>query len=73
MQGLERKSKRNLWLIIGVLLLILLTAGVLVYPKARQRWSAPLGEALELPTYTPTIPAPTATQTIEASPTTASN
>lgn len=57
------KSKRRLvFSALGALFLMALVAGLVIYPSARQRWSAPLGPALELPTYTPTRPEPVATQ-----------
>lgn len=46
----------------GALLILVIVAALLVLPHARQRWSAPLGPALDLPTYTPTRPLPTATK-----------
>jgi polyisoprenyl-teichoic acid--peptidoglycan teichoic acid transferase len=51
-------------IVLGAIVLIALAlgiSGVVIYPKARQEWSAPLGPGLALPTYTPTLllPAPT--------------
>lgn len=47
--------------VVGLAVLALGITGVVLYPKARQEWSAPLGPSLGLPTYTPTLllPAPT--------------
>ena len=45
-------------IVLGVLALVVLAlgiTGVVIYPKARQEWSAPLGPSLGLPTYTPTL------------------
>jgi LCP family protein required for cell wall assembly len=47
---------------LGGIVLVLVIAGAILYPQARQRWTAPLGPALELPTYTPTQPLPTEAQ-----------
>src|SRR5574341_754911 len=41
-------------LLAAVLVMILIAAGVVIYPKAIRQWSAPLGPGLELPTHTPT-------------------
>jgi hypothetical protein len=49
-----RSSKRNLIFIIGgVLLAALVIAVIVIYPQAKERWTAPLGPGLELPTHTP--------------------
>jgi LCP family protein required for cell wall assembly len=51
-----QNSKRNLVLIIGGVLLAALAIAVFVfYPQAKERWTAPLGPGLELPTRTPTL------------------
>ncbi len=74
-----RTSRRIvLPLLAAVLVMILIAAGVVIYPKAIRQWSAPLGPGLELPTHTPTSEvlaqltstpvAPLSTQTIEAQP-----
>lgn len=49
-----QKSKGVILVIIGGSALIILMAAILIYPKAKQQWSKPLGPGLELPTYTPT-------------------
>jgi len=49
------KSRRTLLIILAIGVFIVLAATVVIYPKAERQWSAPLGPALELPTYTPTI------------------
>ena len=57
------KSHRILFLLISVFFFIVII-GIIVYPKAREKWSAPLGPGLDLPTNTPIIP--TKTEKIEA-------
>jgi LCP family protein required for cell wall assembly len=47
--------------ILGGFLLVLIVAGLISFPKLKQRWTAPMGPALDLPTYTPTSPEPSAT------------
>jgi LCP family protein required for cell wall assembly len=37
----------------GALLLVLVLAGIIIYPSAQARWNAPLAPALDLPTLTP--------------------
>jgi len=50
-----RTSKHNLIFIIGVLLLAAVAiVAVVFYPQAKERWTAPLGPELGLPTKTPT-------------------
>jgi LCP family protein required for cell wall assembly len=49
-----RKPKQIKIIVIALLVTGLAAAGVVIYPRAAQKWSAPLGPALELPTYTPT-------------------
>ncbi len=50
-----RTSKRNLIFIIGGLLLAaVVIVAVVFYPQAKERWTAPLGPGLGLPTNTPT-------------------
>jgi LCP family protein required for cell wall assembly len=56
--GKSSRRKRGL-ILLGSTLTVLVIAGLVFYPKAHQRWTAPLGPALELPTYTPTLPQPT--------------
>lgn len=64
----QKKSKRWM-LVVPFIALALLIIGLLAYPRLEQQWSAPLGPALELPTYTPTLPEPTPepTKTAQAS------
>jgi LCP family protein required for cell wall assembly len=51
-----RTSKRNLFFIIGGVLLAAVTiVAVVFYPQAKKRWTAPLGPGLGLPTKTPTL------------------
>lgn len=71
MQDILPTSKRTLILaLIGGLVLVLIIAGLLAFPKAKQRWTAPMGPALELPTYTPTSePSQTVTVVTPTSPT----
>lgn len=57
------KRHRILFLLISVFFFIVII-GIIVYPKAREKWSAPLGPGLDLPTNTPIIP--TKTEKIEA-------
>ena len=49
-------SKLKKWLLIlaGVTLASLAIGGLIIYPQAKEGWSAPLGPSLALPTYTPT-------------------
>jgi LCP family protein required for cell wall assembly len=48
-------SKRNLvFILAGVLLAAVVILALVFIPKAAQRWSAPLGPSLGLPTHTPT-------------------
>lgn len=57
------KSSKNLVLIIvGIILVALVITGLVVYPNLSQRWSAPLGPSLALPTYTATISTPSETE-----------
>jgi LCP family protein required for cell wall assembly len=50
-----RTSRRKIFfLLAAALVMILVAAGVVIYPKATHQWSAPLGPGLELPTHTPT-------------------
>lgn len=50
-----RTSKWKLVLIVsGVLLVPIVILAVVIYPKAKQQWAAPLGPSLDLPTHTPT-------------------
>lgn len=48
-------SKTTLgWTVAGILLVIILI-GAIAYPRVKQQIQAPLGPALELPTYTPAL------------------
>ncbi len=58
---MPKRSKA--WMIAGAAVLILLIAAMIFYPKIQQTFSAPLGPALGLPTYTPTSPLAPTTQT----------
>ncbi|MBN2548409.1 MAG: LCP family protein [Anaerolineales bacterium] len=58
--GQPARSRRG-WVILAGVLIVLLVAGAIAYPTLKQRWSAPLGPALELPTHTPTTQPPTST------------
>jgi LCP family protein required for cell wall assembly len=52
----QRKTTRY-W-VIGAVLVLLMAVWIL-YPKAKQAWTAPLGPALDLPTLTSTVALPT--------------
>jgi LCP family protein required for cell wall assembly len=54
-------TKKIVLSVLGLVVLGLGITGVVIYPKARQEWSAPLGPSLGLPTYTPTLLLPPAT------------
>jgi LCP family protein required for cell wall assembly len=72
MESKPKTSRRTMILtIMGVVLLVLIAAGFMAYPKIKQRWTAPLGASLDLPTHTPTVllPASTSTQVIVTQPT----
>ena len=59
------KNKRaRITLLAGLFLVVMLSAGLLLYPKAKEEWTTPLGPALELPTYTPAALRPAATQAV---------
>ena len=71
-----KASRRRLgWSVFGAILLILSITGTILYPRAQKGWTAPLGPALDLPTYTPvpTLTQPAATLTALAPTQTASN
>ncbi len=54
-----QSSKRKWFFIIGGILLVgLFAASIVIYPKAKQQWQAPLGPGLDLPTR----PAPSPTE-----------
>ncbi|MFC2052798.1 LCP family protein [Chloroflexota bacterium] len=55
MDNSTKSSKyRLILLLMSGVILLLIVGGLVAYPKAKQRWIAPLGPGLELPTYTPT-------------------
>src|SRR5512141_486130 len=45
--------RKTILVVLGLGALILVAASLILYPKLKQKWSAPLGPSLELPTYTP--------------------
>ena len=47
---------------VGIFFGLILLASLFAYPNLRQRWSAPLGPSLQLPTITPVVAIATATQ-----------
>jgi LCP family protein required for cell wall assembly len=60
-----QKSKRSpVTIVLISLLAFLVIAGLIAYPKLKQRWSTPLGPALELPTYTPSSSAASIAATV---------
>jgi LCP family protein required for cell wall assembly len=74
MSETNSKTKRPGWLLwAAAIIIILAIASLIAYPRFKQQWSAPLGPGLELPTYTPTIPEPTATKLVEKPTSTAEN
>ena len=62
MQTQPKSRRRVIFAAGGILLVILLAAGLVIYPKAKHQWTAPLGPALELPTHTPYVLIPSATE-----------
>ncbi len=70
-------KRKPVALALGVLLVVLIAAGVIFYPSLRKRWTAPLGPGLELPTYTPegqavaALPDPTLSRTVASTATSA--
>jgi len=56
----ERSRKRTAAALAAILIVILLISGAALYPQIQKQWTAPLGPALELPTYTPEPVTPTA-------------
>lgn len=64
------KQSARSWYILGGLLAFLAVSGIVWYPKLRQRLNAPLGPALELPTYTPAASLPAAQTLLLATQTT---
>ena len=68
MQTKPQQSRRaRFGIIAGGIILFLVAVGLIAYPSARQKWQAPLGPALDLPTYTPTTQI-LATETLAAVP-----
>ncbi len=59
MQTPPKSRRKFIFAAGGILLVILLAAGMLIYPKAKHQWTTPLGPALELPTHTPIAQIPT--------------
>lgn len=72
------RKRKPVALALGALLVILIAAGVIFYPSLRERWTAPLGPGLELPTHTPegqavaALPDPTLSTPVEDTATSAS-
>ncbi len=64
-----QKTKNRALITGGLLITAILIAGLAAYPTLQKKWAAPLGPALNLPTYTPTSAAIT---TLEPSPVTSS-
>ncbi len=64
--GIKPKRRRTLP-VLGGILLVLVAAGLVALPQLKQRWNAPLGPSLDLPTYTPSEPLPTATEAAQLS------
>lgn len=56
-----KSSKKSILIVISVIVAGLAITGLVIYPKVSQRWKAPLGPSLALPTYTPSISLPTET------------
>jgi LCP family protein required for cell wall assembly len=55
-----RQTQRKTFILLAAVIVTgLAAAGIVIYPKATQQWTAPLGPGLELPTYTPTHENPT--------------
>jgi LCP family protein required for cell wall assembly len=62
-----QKSRRGLAVGLTILALLIAAAGI-AYPTLKDVWENPLGEAIALPTYTPTIVTPTQTPLPTATP-----
>lgn len=58
----KKINSRRVYIFIGGLLALFTLATVLFLPEIQRRWSAPLGPALELPTYTPALITQTSSQ-----------
>ena len=52
---MQKSRLKLIGLISGAVGILLTIAGMVFYPQLQQRWSAPLGPGLELPTYTATL------------------
>lgn len=61
-----KSSRKPIFIIIGVVVAALAITGLVIFPRVSQRWSAPLGPSLALPTYTPTIALQTETSVATA-------
>jgi LCP family protein required for cell wall assembly len=61
-----KSSRKSILIIVGVLFAALAITGLVIYPRVSQRWKAPLGPSLALPTYTPTILLPAETEVYTA-------
>jgi LCP family protein required for cell wall assembly len=57
-------KRTKVWGIVGVVLVCLILAAVIAYPKFKQTIAAPLGPGLDLPTYTPTSPVAASTSPV---------
>lgn len=51
---MRHPQQKTLIALAASAIMVAATAGALIFPKAIQKWSAPLGPSLELPTHTPT-------------------
>jgi len=52
---MRRPQQKTLIALAASTIMVAVAAGALIFPKAIQKWSAPLGPSLELPTHTPTM------------------
>ncbi len=52
---MRHPQQKTLIALAASAIMVAATAGALIFPKAIQKWSAPLGPSLELPTHTPTM------------------
>ena len=46
----KRSKKRNLWLFLAGLAVVLTALAAIIYPRLKEQWTTPLGPALDLPT-----------------------
>jgi LCP family protein required for cell wall assembly len=53
--------RKFIFIAIGILAAAIVIGGLVIYPKAKGEWSAPLGPGLELPTHTAPALSPTVT------------